>query len=136
MGLYLLTRLRFGLSHLNKHRFDHNHNQSCINPLCSCINPICSCINPICSCSLAIESTTHFFTALASFLKYLLNSLKQHNEVLGSITNISDLSDCAFVKILLFGDQNDTQVENACIINATIVFGRFREYLVHFCSGT
>ena len=34
------------------------------------------------------------------------------NEVLGSITNISDLSNCALVKILLFGDQ--------CVTNATI----------------
>ena len=32
------------------------------------------------------------------------------------------LSDCVLVKILLFGDQNYTQVENACIINATIKY--------------
>ena len=37
-----------------------------------------------------------------------------------SITSISELSDGALVKILLFGDQNYTQVENLCIINATI----------------
>ena len=37
-----------------------------------------------------------------------------------SITSISELSDGALVKILLFGDQNYTQVENLYIINATI----------------
>ena len=35
---------------------------------------------------------------------------------------MSDLSNGALVKILLFGDQNYTQVENACIINATIKY--------------
>ena len=85
VGLNLLTRLKFGLSHLNKHRFDHNHNQSCINPIwscinsiCSCINPICSCINPICSCSLAIESTTHFLLHwhhFSNIYSTLLNSI-------------------------------------------------------------
>ena len=98
VGLKLLTRLRLGLSNLNEHRFSHSFQ---------------CCINPLCSCSLAIQSTT-FFTALPSFLKYLLNFLKEHK------WNLSDLSDCASVKILLFGDQNYTQVENSYIINATI----------------
>ena len=47
----------------------------------------------------------------------LLNSI---NEVLGSITNVSDVSDCALVNLLLFGNQNYAQVEKSCIINATI----------------
>ena len=105
VGLKLLTRLRPGLSHPNEHRFNHNFQ---------------SCITSLCSCSFAIESTTHFLLHchhLSNIRSTLLNST---NEVLGSITNISDLSDCALVKILLFGDQNYTQVENACIINATI----------------
>ena len=64
VGLNLLTRLRFGLSHPNKHRFNHNHNQSCI--------------NPICSCSLAIESTTHFLLHwhhFSNIYSTLLNSI-------------------------------------------------------------
>ena len=32
--LTLLTRLRRGLSHLNKHKFNHNFKE-CVNPLCS-----------------------------------------------------------------------------------------------------
>ena len=114
VGLKLLTRLRLGLSHLNEHRFNHNFQ---------------SCINPLCSCSLAIESTTHFLLHCHHFSNICSTLLNSINEVLGSITNISDLSDCALVKILLFGDQNYTQVENAYIYNQCYyeVFGRFRE---------
>ena len=105
VGLKLLTRLRLGLSHLNEHRFNHNFQ---------------SCINPLCSCSLAIESTTHFLLHCHHFSNIGSALLNTVNEVLGSITNISDLSNCALVKILLFGDQNYSQVENAYVINATI----------------
>ena len=41
------------------------------------------------------------------------------NAVLGSITN---LNHCTFVKILLIGNQNYTQVKNSYIINATIKY--------------
>ena len=46
LGIKFLTRLRFGISHLNEHRFKHNFQ---------------SCLNPLCSCRLEVESTTHFF---------------------------------------------------------------------------
>ena len=107
MGLKLLTRLRLGLSHLNEHRFNHNFQ---------------SCINPLFSCSLAIESTTHFLLQCHHFSNICSTLLNNINEVLGSITNLSDLSDCALAKILLFGDQKYTQVENTYIINATIKY--------------
>ena len=41
---------------------------------------------------------------------------------MGSITNLSDLSDCALLRIFLFGDQNYTQVKNSYIINVTIKY--------------
>ena len=105
MGLKLLTRLRLGLSHLNEHRFNRNFQ---------------SCINPSCSCSLAIELTTHFLLHCHHFSNIRSTLLNSINDFLCSITNLSDLSDrSALVKILLFGDQNYTQVENAYIINAT-----------------
>ena len=44
-GLRLLTRLRLGFSHLNKHRFRDNFQE---------------CMNPVCSCSLEIEDTSHY----------------------------------------------------------------------------
>ena len=96
--------MRLGLSHLNEHRFNHNFQ---------------SCINPLCSCSLAIESTTHFLLHYHHF-SYIRSTLSNSiNEVLGSIANASDLSVCAWVKILLFADQNYTQVENTYVIIAT-----------------
>ena len=107
VGLKLLARLRLDHSHLNEHRFNHNFQ---------------SCINPLHSCSLAIESTIHFLLHCHHFSNIHSTLLNSINEVLGSITKISDLSDCALVKILLFGDQNYTQVENACIINATLKY--------------
>ena len=99
--------MKLGLSHLSEHRFNYNFQ---------------SCINPLCSCSLAIESTTHFLLYCHHFSNIRSTVLNSINEVLGSITNISDLNDCALVKILIFGDQNYTLVENACIINATIKY--------------
>ena len=103
MRLKLLTRLRLGPSHLSEHRFNHNFQ---------------NCINPLCSCNLKIESTTHFYcTVIISQIFYTL--LRSINEVLGSIT---DLDDCTLVEILLYGDQNYTQVENSYIINAAIKY--------------
>ena len=67
------------------------------------------------SCSLAIESATHFLLHCHHFSSIQSTLLNSINEVLGSITNLSDLSDCALVKILLFQDQKYTQVENAYI---------------------
>ena len=96
MALKLLTRLRLRLSHLNEDIFNYNFQ---------------SCINPLCSCSLAIESTTHFLLHCHHFSNIRSTVLNSINEVLGSITNLSDLSDCALVKNLLFGDQNYTQVD-------------------------
>ena len=107
MGLKLLTRLRLGPSRLNEHRFNHNFQ---------------SCINPLCSCSLAIESTTYFLLHCHHFSNICSTLFNSVNEVLGNNTNLTDLSDCALVKILLFGDQNYTQVENSYIINATIKY--------------
>ena len=46
IGLKLLTTLRFGLSQLNKHRFNNNFQ---------------NCINLLCTCSLEVELTAHFF---------------------------------------------------------------------------
>ena len=94
MGLKLLTRLTLGLTHLNEHRFNFQ-----------------SSVNPLCSCSIPIESTTHFLLHCHHFSNIRSTVLNSINEVLGSITNLSDLSDCALIKNLLFGDQNYTQVD-------------------------
>ena len=46
IGLKYITRLRLGLSHLNKHRFNHNFENY---------------LTPKCICSSENESTLHFF---------------------------------------------------------------------------
>ena len=46
IGLKLLTRLRLGCSHLNKHKFRYNFQDF---------------LNPLCSYSLEIEDTVHYF---------------------------------------------------------------------------
>ena len=46
IGLKLLTKLKFSLSHLNEHRFNHNVQHY---------------INPLCPCSLEVESAANFF---------------------------------------------------------------------------
>ena len=104
MVLKLLTRLRLGLSHLNEHRFNQNFQ---------------SCINHLCSCSLKTELTKLFFLHCHHFSNIRLTLLNRIYETLGSITNLNDYT---LVKILLFGDQNYTQMENSYIINATIKY--------------
>ena len=65
-SLKLLTKLRLGLSHLNKHGFKHSFK---------------NCISPFCTCSLEVESTKHFFPALPlsfSTPYFFLKWFKQH----------------------------------------------------------
>ena len=103
MRLKLLIRLRLGLPHFHKPRFNDKFQ---------------SCINLLCSCSYELESTTHFLLHCHHFSNIRSNLLNRINEVLGSNNN---LSDCTLVKVL-FLDQNYTQMENSYIINATIKY--------------
>ena len=97
MRLKLLTRLKIGPSHHNELRFNYDFQ---------------SCINPLRSSSLEIVSATHFLLHCHHFSNIRCTVLNSINEVLGSIT---DLSDCTLVKILLFGGyQSYTQVQNIC----------------------
>ena len=52
LGIKLLTRFRLGLSHVRKHKFIHNFQDT---------------INPLCSCSLELELTTYFFLRCQNF---------------------------------------------------------------------
>ena len=61
-GLKLLTRLRLGLSHLNKHRFNYNFKE---------------CVNPLCSCSLEVEPVSHFFCTV--IISQMLENLSLMN---------------------------------------------------------
>ena len=57
-ALKFLTRLRLGLSHLNKHKFRHNFK---------------GCINPLCSCSLEVENALHLFYFILFHFIYLFH---------------------------------------------------------------
>ena len=54
-GIKQLTRLRLGLSHLNKQKFKHGFNDT---------------INPICVCRGDIESINHFFPTVLNTVKH------------------------------------------------------------------
>ena len=95
LGLKLLTRLRLGLSHLDKHRFKHNFK---------------NCTNPLCTCSLEVESTKHFFLHCHYYSALRISFLND-------LDNISPQSalfpEDVFVKTLLYVnpilDENDNQ---------------------------
>ena len=102
VGLKLLTC--HGLSHLNEHRFNHNFQ---------------NCINPLRSCSLKIESTSHFLLHCHHYTKIRVTLLNSIAEIIGNTFNIND--EC-LVKLLLFGSQKYTEIDNSHIVNATIKY--------------
>ena len=61
IGLKFFTRVRPGLSHLNKHNIKHNFQD---------------CVNPLCLLSLEIESPLSFISALSSFHKHICNPIR------------------------------------------------------------
>ena len=88
IGLQLLTRLRLGFSHLNKHKFRHNFRDF---------------LNPLCECKLEPETTSHFLLRFHLFQverATLLNDIKKIDErIISDNTSMLD-------QILLYGDDN------------------------------
>ena len=103
-GLKVLTRLILGLSHLNKHKFNHNFKE---------------CVNPLCSCSLQVESVPHFFLHYHYFTdirKNLFNELESVDE------NILNQSDNEMVELLLYGSNKFKFQQNCSILKSSIKF--------------
>ena len=73
VGLKLLTCLRLGLSHLNKHRSNNNFQ---------------NCINPLCSRSLEIESTSHFLLNCHHYTNICVTLLNSIAVLLVSAMNV------------------------------------------------
>ena len=70
VGIRLLTRLRCGLTHLNKHKFRHN---------------FVDCMNPLCSRSIEPETTLDFFLnwhSILSIRRKLFDKIKLLDETL------------------------------------------------------
>ena len=66
-GVQYLTRLRLGLSHLHKHKFKKNFQDT---------------LNPLCTYGCDVENTCHFFLHCPNFLT-------ERNTLLNKITNIN-----------------------------------------------
>ena len=103
-GLKLLTRLCVNFSHLTEHKFQHNFLDT---------------LNPLCSCSLEIESTSHYLLR-CPFYTYLRRALTEN--ITEIIVTIADLSEDKFVKLFLYGDEENSIEVNACILKNTISF--------------
>ena len=99
--LKLLTRLRFGLSHLNNHKFTHNYRH---------------CFNPLCSCSLSVENNVHFFLLCHHFSfqrQTLMNNIKSIDKDIINATD-SDLKTFFFLEVV---NTNTTLIKNTQFFN-------------------
>ena len=88
LGSKLLTRLRQGLSHLDKHKFRHCFQDS---------------LNPLCECRKDIESAVHFFLHCSNFLipgKTLFHKIRNIDD------HILSQSETQLTQILLYSNQN------------------------------
>ena len=75
VGLKFITRLRLGLSCLNKQTLNQNFQ---------------NCINPLCSCSLQTESTSHFSLHCHHYTDIPLTLLNSIAEIIDNTCNITD----------------------------------------------
>ena len=103
-GIKLLTRLRFGLSHLNEQRFKHGFNDA---------------INPICICGGDIESINHLFLHCPEYCEarqILFDNIQSIDKMLLS------QKESSLTHVLLYGDPKRNSYVNAFILNSTIEF--------------
>ena len=104
IGLKLLTRLRLGLNHFNKHRFSHNFE---------------NCVNPLCTCSLEAETTSHFFLHCHYYHPIRLTLF---NELCEIDMNLPNLSEEKFLNIILYGSSLFSDSQNQSILNSTVKY--------------
>ena len=104
LGIKYLIRLRIGFSHLKKHKFRHNFQDS---------------IDPMCSCNSGIETTAHFLLHCPNF-----NTQRQtlFDKIATIDANILIENENNIINILLFGKPNSEDRFNKQILNASIEF--------------
>ena len=100
----LLTRLRFGLSHLREHKFKHGFLDS---------------LNPICSSDQNVETSTHFLLHCSNFSNKRLTFL---NIIRKIDSNILSKNDLKVTETLLYSDSLYDDTNNTLIMNATMEF--------------
>ena len=103
-GVKLLTRLRLGLSHLNKHKFTHG---------------FCDTVNPMCSCNTEEESVSHFLLRCPNHIN-IRNSLM--NGIMDIHPTVHLLNDDFITKVLLYGDRKLNFDDNSKILNLTVTY--------------
>ena len=101
-GIKLLTRLRLGLSHLNKHKFSHGFLDT---------------INPLCSCNIDEESSTHYLLRCPNFAQIRIHLM---NEIKNIKPSLALLNDETISKS--FVDKTFENETNFKIINLTIEY--------------
>ena len=103
-GIKLLTRLRFGLSHLREHKFKHGFLDS---------------LSSVCSCGQNIETLTHFLLYCSNYSNERLTLLN----IIGNIdSKILTKNDLKVTETLLYGDRSYGDTNNTLIMNATTEF--------------
>ena len=103
-GVKLLTRLWVGLSHLRKHKFRHNFQDS---------------VDPICNFGRHIEAIIHFFLHCSNY--------SNQNQICNIKSSLLDQNDWIIVGILLFRSNGLNDEENALIIESTT---EYIEYII------
>ena len=100
----MITRLRVNLSHLREHKFQNNFLDT---------------PNSLCSCGIENESTNHYLLRCPLYTRLRKTLLDNIIEIVGSISN---LNDDELVKILLYGNETLSTLENSSILKNTILF--------------
>ena len=106
-GLKLLTRLRFGLSHLSEHKFRHNFNDT---------------IDPFCLCGTnSLETSQHFLLHCPTYAHLRLKHLHNNNILLLLLPYDKSL----IVQISLYGSDKFNPTISKIIISLVI------DYIIH-----
>ena len=103
-GIKLLTRLRLGLSHLNKHKFNHGFLDT---------------VNPMCSCNTEDETVTRYLLHCPNYTQQRMHLM---NRITGLNPNILVENDNVLSSILLYGLNQFNNIMNSKIINMTIAY--------------
>ena len=110
-GLVILTQLRVGLSKLKSHKFNHNFRDT---------------VDPMCLKNDGTEDTEHFLLQCHAYSEQSLDIIGAINEVL-QLHNVSNLSNQALVRTILYGDERFTYNQGRQILEATVRFIRTSE---------
>ena len=104
LAVKYITRLRIGFSHLKKHKFKHNFQDS---------------IDPMCICSSGSKTMIHFFLHWVNF-----NIQRQtlFKKIATTDANILTENEDSIVYTLLFGKANSENSFNKAMLNASIQY--------------